>query len=392
MKDPTYQWLPDRHLGVAATLAHADEIIGQLSDVLYDYQRQPGGVVKPREEPSGMVSRSIVDRIAPIPRKVPLLAADSLVALRAALEHALFAEVEFMEGTPLVEEAARLVDVPAAETYHAFVEWTKKKSKHGPDSLQAGSTLVRRLEALQPYHLSRDPRRHPLARLVRHTNHAKHRTPAVTAVRLITTYAEGQTFTSLCDTTLRPEEPLQVGDVIAKTPMGEQVMTTLFTSVGVNRPGTDRWPVLMTEIAEIADWVRTQAVPRLLTGAEPMEPVLPAHFEIVVGHADERRAITDGSMTAAGTRYKDRLAAASARMDIPEWLTQVDGAPNAEQIAHWLDQLSDQEVLDRMRRLTPSFDYGSGTALHNIEVIKGLRDEAAEFVSGGPPSSGNGTR
>ena len=386
MKDPTYQWLPDRHLGVAATLAHADEIIGKLTEVLWDYQRQPDGIFRLREEPAGSVSRTVVDRVAPLPRKVPLLVADALVALRAALEHALFAEVEFMEGAPLGEKAAKLVDVPAADSYDAFVDWTKKKAKNGPSSLQAGTELVRRLEDLQPFQLSKDPQRHPLSRLVLYTNHAKHRTPAVTAVRLITMYREDQMPRSLRDFRQRPEEPLQVGDVIAETPMGQRMLTTIFPSVGINRPGTDRWPVLMTEVAEIADWVRTQAVPRLVTGAEPIEPALPAHYEIAVGHEDERRALIDGSMVTSQMRYKDRLGAASARMDIPEWLSQMDGSPEASQIAQWLDQLTDTEVLERMRRLTPSFDCDPDTMLRNVEVLEGLRDEAAAFVCGGRPA------
>jgi hypothetical protein len=29
-------WLPERHLGVAATLSHADELIGQVADLLFD--------------------------------------------------------------------------------------------------------------------------------------------------------------------------------------------------------------------------------------------------------------------------------------------------------------------------------------------------------------------
>lgn len=380
MEDSTYQWLPDRHLGVAATLAHADEIIGRLTDVLYEYQRQPDGVFGLREEAVGEVSRTVVDRVAPMPRKIPLLVADALVALRAALEHALFAEVEFMEGVPLQEKAAKLVDVPAAETFDAFVEWTKRKIKNGPASLQAGTEIVRRLEELQPFQRTKDPAHHPLARLVLHTNHAKHRTPAVTAVRLITMYREDQMPWSLRDTVERPEEPLRVGDVIAETPMGQRVRTTLFPSIGVNRPGTDRWPVLMTELAEIADWVRTQAVPRLVTGTEPMEPVLPARYEIAVGHTDERRALIDGSKTTAEVRYKERLDAALARMNIPEWLSQMDGAPDVRRISRWLEQLSDAEVLERMRRLTPSFNHDPGVMCRNIEVLEGLRDEAAVFA------------
>ena len=113
-----------------------------------------------------------------------------------------------------------------------------------------GRRWVRRLETLQPFHLTRDPQRHPLARLVLHTNHAKHRTPAVTAVRLITMNREDQMPRSLRDVSQRPEEPLRVGHVIAETPMGQRMLTTLLPSIGVNRPGTNRWPVLMTEIAE----------------------------------------------------------------------------------------------------------------------------------------------
>lgn len=383
MKDLTYQWLPDRHLGVAATLAHADEIIGQLTDVLYNYQRQPGGIFRLREELAGPVSRAVVDRVAPLPRKVPLLVADALGALRAALEHVLFVEVKFMEGAPLPEKAAKLIDVPAADSYDDFVEWTKKKAKNSAPAFQAGSEMVRRLEALQPFHLAKDPQRHPLSRLVLHTNHAKHRTPAVTAVRLITMYREEEMPRSLRDAPQRPEEPLHVGDVIAEHPVGQRGSITLFPSVGINRPGTDRWPVLMTEIAEIADWVRTQAVPRLITGADPIDPALPARYSIAVGHEDERRALIDGSLVTSEMRYKDRLGAASARMDIPEWLSQIGGAPNASQIALWLDQLTDGQVLERMGRLTPSFGYDPKTIFRNVKVMEGLRDEAASFAAGG---------
>ena len=98
MANPTHDWLPERHLGVAATLSHADELIGQVSDLLMVYQTQDDGLFGMREVRVGPVSRTVVDRVAPIPRKVPLLVADALVALRAALEHVLFAEVEFLEA------------------------------------------------------------------------------------------------------------------------------------------------------------------------------------------------------------------------------------------------------------------------------------------------------
>ncbi|WP_207888882.1 hypothetical protein, partial [Pseudomonas sp. 100_A] len=86
MAESAQHWLPERHLGVAATLSHADELIGQVADLLFDYQTQSDGTFSLTEVPAGWISRTVVARVAPIPRKLPLLVADALVALRAALE------------------------------------------------------------------------------------------------------------------------------------------------------------------------------------------------------------------------------------------------------------------------------------------------------------------
>ncbi len=382
-----HHWLPDRHLGVAATLSHADELIGQVADLLFDYQTQPGGVVGLMEVPAGPFSRSVVERVAPISRKVPLLVADALVALRAALEHTLFAEVEFLDGSSLDETAARLVDMPASDTYEKFQEWKNKRAKKGPPSLRVGSELMRRIDGLQPFHRRSDPHMHPLARLVLHTNHAKHRTPALTAVRIAAMYRDDQRPQSIRDLAPRSEEPLRVGDVIAQIPIGTQVPMTLFPTVGINRPGTDRWPVLMQELDEISHWVRTQAVPRLVTGMEPPEPALPTHYEIAVGHENERRAIAAGSTTSAAERHKQRLEAASVRADLADMISRMNGSPSVGQITAWLVQLTDEEVLDQVARLKATV-HDPDVMLRNFEVIKGLRDEALEFRRDGnlPPS------
>lgn len=127
--DLRYGWLPDRHLAVAATLSHADEIIGQIVDLLVDYQSQPDGIIGLSQMLAGTSTRATVSRVAPLPLKLPLLVADALVALRAALEHVLFAEVEFRDGAPLDSKAARLVEMPAADTYEKFEEWLKKRAQ-----------------------------------------------------------------------------------------------------------------------------------------------------------------------------------------------------------------------------------------------------------------------
>ncbi len=202
MTHVTPLWLPDHQLGVAATLSHADELIGLISTLLFDYQTQPEGILGLREVPAGSVSTTVVDTVAPIPRKLPLLVADALGALRAALEHALFAEVEARDGR-LGEKAARLVEIPAADSYDKFNEWVQRRARNGPPSLREGSELVARIERLQPFN-RKDSENHPLTLLTLHTNHAKHRTPAVTAVRLAAAYREDQRPRSAPDQSAAP--------------------------------------------------------------------------------------------------------------------------------------------------------------------------------------------
>ncbi|WP_205327634.1 hypothetical protein [Glycomyces sp. YM15] len=372
MTDGSHSWLPEHQLGVAATLSHADDLIGQVGDLLFEYQLQPD-VLRLAEVPTGAFSKTVVERVAPIPRKVPLLVADALVALRAALEHVLFAEVEFLDGSPLDKKAARLIEMPASTTWEHFEEWKKQRRRNGPPSLRTGGALLRRIGGLQPYHRPHDPHEHPLARLTLHTNHAKHRMPAVTAVRLAAMYRDDQRPRSLKDLPPRPETPMRVGDVLAETPIGVQIPVSLFPTIGINRPDTDRWPVLMHELDEIFHWVRTQAVPRLITSTDPPSPALPTHYEIAVGHENERQAIAAGSTTSAAERHSNRTNAAWAREELVHLIGQMPSAPTCAQIVAWLDHLTDEEVVARVKRLHPT------DSQYNAAVMAGLRAEASDF-------------
>ncbi|NNM37806.1 hypothetical protein [Micrococcus luteus] len=379
MTRPSYAWLPDHHLGVAATLAHVDEVIAQVADILFDYQHQPEGIIHLREVPMVTHSQLIVVGMAPIPRKVPLLVADAMVALRNAIEHTLFAEIEHRDGA-LDEKAAKVVEMPAAQTYEAFEAWVKGRVKNGPPSLRQGSDLLKRIDGLQPLHRTKDPQNHPMALLALHTNHSKHRAPAITAVRLAAMYREDQMPRSMGDLDRRPEVPLQVGEVIAETPRGAQIPVALFPTIGINRPGTDRWPVLMKELEGLAIWVRTQAVPRLITGIEPPLPALPTRYEIAIGHDDERSALSAGSTVSAAQLHNDRLGAATVRRDMVETIGQMEDAPSAEQIATWLGSLSDQEMLARMRQLKVTHTYEPEIVLSNFAVLEAMRDDARRFA------------
>lgn len=379
MSSAAYGWLPDRHLGIAATLAHSDELVGQISDLLFPYQTQPEGVIGLREERHHSMNRTVVSRLAPLPPKIPLLVADALVTLRAAIEHALFTEVEYLDG-PLEEKAAKLVEMPAAETYRAFDGWVKNRRKNGPPSLRAGSEIVRRIAALQPLHRTQNPQAHPLARLVSYTNHAKHRTPSVVAVRLAAMYEDAKAPRSIAELESGPMRPLRLGDVIAETVPGVYVPITMFPTIGINLPLTDEWPVLLSELNEIATWVRTQAVPRIITGGQPPQPALPARYSISIANPDERLAIAAGTTTSAAARHAGRLTAAAGRPDLVGLLKTINGAPEAEVLTDWLDGLSDDAVNERLGRLGTNAADAATKPQQAIAALLQLRDEAVDFA------------
>lgn len=371
-------WLPDRHLGVVSTLAHADDLISQVGDLLSAYLRS-GEVLTIREVPSGAVSNAVVEAIAPIPRSVPLLVADALVTLRAAIEHTLFTEVEFLNGGPLDEKSARSVEMPASHTYEDFADWVKGRARRTPAAMAKGSELLRRIEGLQPYHRNIRPDLHPLARLALHTNHSKHRTPAITAVRLVTIIQDNAVPQSLSEVDLRPEVPLSVGDVIARTPLGRRVPSSLFPTIGINRPDTGQWPILMHELDEISCWVREQAVPRLVTGGHPPPEKIPASYKIDVGHVDERKAIGLGTPTAAAVRNKIRMGAATARQNLVDLLLPMSADLTTKMITAWAAQLSDEDVLERVRRLTAGPRDDLDLVDRNLGVLAALSDEVWQF-------------
>lgn len=347
---PNYDWLPDHHLGAAAELSHADELIAQAGNLLFNYQVKSGNVIGLREESDGLVNKIAVESLLPIPRKLTLLAADAMVSLRGVLEHTLFAEIEYRDG-PLSEDWAKLVEMPAKLDYKGFAEWRKGRDRKGPPALAADGDLMRTIESLQPFQRQIKPAEHPLARLTAHTNHAKHRKQAVAAVLLPVVYREDRIPQSLAELEKRPERPLRLGEVVFTAPVGEVAPLCLNPTIGLNRPNTDEWPILMHELRDIADWVRKQAVPRLISSGEPPAGELPARFDISVGYGDERLAIAGGSHVSAVSRQTDRLVAASARLDLVDLIGMVPGSPGPEQIGHWLAQLPDEQVIEKVDRL-----------------------------------------
>lgn len=124
-------WLPDRHLSVAATLAHADDLIAEVSRVAEAYADHPDGVPELIGVVDGAMEHTTVVSVRPVLRSLALYTADALTTLRAAIEHTLFAEAEHLAGRPLTDPGSRAVEMPA----HTSPENFDGGSRTGADAL-----------------------------------------------------------------------------------------------------------------------------------------------------------------------------------------------------------------------------------------------------------------
>ena len=325
------------------TLGHADEVTGRLADMLYDYaQAEPLGLTSVYDDDLCHVT---VTSVAPLPPAVPRLAADVLTQLRATIEHAVCAEVEAALDRELTPEEARRVEMPATTTSDAFAEWLNRSKRKELPPLREGSDLVKRMRSLQPYH-RKDADQHPLRVLAEHTNLAKHRTPAVAAVQLALVHTwplnNPEVLVGVRGT------PLEVGTVLATGPKYKQVPIDIWPQVAIRRPHTGEWMVIVKEIGALAEWVRTVAIPVIVTGEANAEPPLPPQIDTTRGWASERDALQAGGAIPADLRHLTRLQAHTARRDLPEILALHPEPPEPAVIQQWVDGLTDDQVLTQI--------------------------------------------
>lgn len=372
-------WVPDRHLGVISTLAHVEDEMEKIHALIYKYQEDRVGVVRVRERRTALVNRIVVGEIKPIPSALTRLIADALTSMRAAMEHALFTEAEYLNGGPLDEVGSRTVEMPCCEEPGLFEAWLSKNKKVRPASIALEGELVERIEALQPYRAAHAPGSHPLRRLASFTNNAKHRAPVSigTAVPVVHRLDEEADIEEARRGN-RPKTPVEVGDTIFQTLDRGRVEIDVFPALVIHRTETDEWVPLVAELNEIDTWVREEAVPRIITGEDPEGKRLPARYDITSGHIDERTAISVGTMTKSWQTYRQRFGAITFRESFAEWFSDVPTAPGEGGVDQWLRSLSDAEVIERSSRLTAGKGYR--LALQNYDVLLELGEEAAEFV------------
>ncbi|WP_405785644.1 hypothetical protein [Streptomyces sp. NBC_01367] len=348
-----YDWLPDHQLHVVPTLAHVDQLIADVTRIIHDYTDQ--GPLTLTEVVHGDRAHVEVTAIAPIPELMPRLVADALTQLRAALEHTLYAEVEHLLKRPLTDQEARTIEMPACPDQARFDTWLAHGRRRQLPPLAAGAVLAERIRGLQPFQ-RRDVDDHPLRLLAEHTNLAKHRTPAVAATRLGAVYPDRQhpDLTVALPLTLNPQPghglPLQPGDVLASGPRNTRIELSILPPVCLQRPHTGVWNIALKELGYLEDWVRTTAIPILITGSRQNTP-LPPQLDITIGHSDLRRALLSAGTMPAVQRGDLSIQATVARRDLPEILSMPQVGADPQTITTWVSSLDDATVVSTVGRI-----------------------------------------
>ncbi|MGW6890354.1 hypothetical protein [Streptomyces chartreusis] len=377
LHDADCSWLPDHQLHVVGTMAHVDHTIERLLRLTHDYTER--GTITFAEVSNGDRVDVVVQEVAPLPQAIPRLVADALTQLRAALEHTLYAEVEAALGRLLTEEEAKGVELPATCDAAALAQWFDNRRRRRLPPLNAGTPLAQRIERLQPFQ-RRNPDEHPLRLLAVYTNVAKHRAPAVAATRLGAVHPDDPHSDLTVALPLKPGPqpgdglPLRKGDVLASAPRGARIPFSVWPTVSLQRPHTGMWAIAANELEFLEEWVRTVAIPVLVTDRHDVSP-LPPHLDITVGHRDIRAALAAADRTPAVVRSRDRIAAATGRAGLVEFLAFLSERPETETVRAWLDSLDDTQVVEHVLHLRRV----SGRPRELIEAGSELINEARRY-------------
>ncbi|MDQ1122074.1 hypothetical protein [Microbacterium trichothecenolyticum] len=334
-------WLPAHQSQVLYGVAHIDGIVDALGLALEKYlQTEPLQIERRFTKTEEL---AVLVGVTPPPPASNRFFADALNAARNCLEHALYAEVVHRLGRPLTTQEARALEVPAVETPETFDAWARAKHRGSLGLLQVGEELRDRVHRLQPFHRT-DPQAHPLQRLVAHTNHAKHREPAVALTRVGRVDKDSDLFRK----PVEHRDVVSVGDVLASVPRGARELYSIWPDVVVQRPHTGEWITLMKEVGEIVDWVRKIALPILTMGRWDL-PHIPPHLDITRTHESLDAAWKTAGLVPAAKRMQNRVAAQQLRQGMLELLVDAYGEPSRERFARWIDGLDDDAAMARFQ-------------------------------------------
>lgn len=317
-------WIPAQLEPVALRLARADQLIFEVGKLSLEWSIGDSNspiTLHQVEQAPGFLSL-VVAKVRPVPPAVSMLFSETINHLRAAIDNTVFHIVEEEQG-PLAERIARRVSFPTYDDPSKFERWLHENDKVGLTALGEGSRLASRIRALQPFEdmstvqsiaeplatlMGIEPAGvHPLVLLQAYSNDDKHRAIRSAAARTMI-QRDDEPFRS-SDRSMRP---LQPGDVLATTAVGEIVMIDSNAAVHVARPGGAEWVSPSRELDHLRAHVAEVVIPTLMTGLS-IPRAFPPNIDLEDTGQTDRERINAGEWKSAHERMA--VIAASALLD-----------------------------------------------------------------------------
>lgn len=362
---------------MAYTLAHVDQLIAQVAELLWGYMDREVFTIENVPHPRGVAVT--IGSVQPFPEAIARVFADATTQLRAAIEHTIFAEVEHHLGRDLTSQEARSIEMPAFITEELFDGWLAHRTRSQISAFAPDAELVSRIRLLQPFQCD-EPADHPMRLLAEYTNFAKHRAPAVTTVRvgpvMLDREAPGLEVVQYDD--LVPARP---GDILVVGPRRTKVGVSIYPLIASQRPHTETWHVLMRELGDLADWVRKDAIPMLVSGITAVSPLAPG-IDISIGHESLDEALLKARQETAFEFNQTRVLARGLREDFAINLAEASrGTLSVEAANGWLDGLDDAGVVSRFDQIGSA--PNPAETLRAWRVLKSLVREAIADIAVG---------
>ena len=338
-------WVPDRQLDNVASLGFVNHLLGEVHDTYFAYVDGLGdGPIKMMRTSDKEREFVTVKAIVPVPTLLRGRVAKAIEELRAVLEHVLMSEVEAALGRSMTSKEQLAVEMPHRDSHAKLVAWSADKRRSTLSPIHAEGDLFDRLDALQPYNRAARPELHPLSLIAEFSNETKHRRPLRIAVLPGHIHAEG------ADTQFEPgvqlASPLQPGDVLGSVPLGVKALISVFPSVCIWLPETGEWRNLISTLRDLEAWVRTVAVPTLITGSHRNLPTINAGIDVIGGYDDLRVAIAGAAPVSATETGAERIMLETMKRDLPYLLAALPGRPGPDVIWAFVESLDDERIRD----------------------------------------------
>jgi hypothetical protein len=143
------------------------------------------------------------------------------------------------------------------------------------------------------------------------------------------------------------DTPVSEGDVVASIPAGAHVPMDIWPRIGIRRPHTGAWMMLVQELLELEAWLRTEAIPLIIMGTTEIDH-LPPRLDMSRGYPEHAEKMP------APERHGLRIVGHAVRTDLPAVFRQKLPEVTRETANAFAASLSDEatvEVIERYMRV-----------------------------------------